>query len=66
MNSLLLHLCMLISFPAESLPELERIATEFNITIQEAAERMVIERINVPGFYWYLAEEEETERHPYY
>lgn len=66
MNALIFHLCMLISFPAESLPELEQIATEFNITVEEAAERMVIEKINMPGFYWVLGNKEEIESHPYY
>lgn len=66
MNSLILHLSMLISFPADSLPLLERIATEFNITVEEAAERVVVEKINMPGFYWYLDDKEEVQEHPYY
>ncbi len=68
MNSLLLQICMLISFPAESLPELERIATELNITIVQAAERVIIERIKIPGFYYVLSgkEVEQEEAHPYY
>ncbi len=66
MNSLILHLAMLITFPPESIPELERIATEFNITIEKAAERVVVNKINMPGFYWYLDDKEDIEQHPYY